>query len=91
MVPVANIPMVTDRLEGQMCDAVISFARTGNPNHVGLPLWPTCTPDDEATMIFDRDCMVRHNFDDDLLRLHVSASPKLSLEGMKEVEKDVQH
>lgn len=47
-----------------MFDAVIHFAETGNPNHSGIPQWPVSTEEREATMIFDRVCTVRFNFDD---------------------------
>ena len=41
-----------------MQDSWIAFAKTGNPNHRGLPSWPEYTTDRRATMIFDEDCKV---------------------------------
>lgn len=82
MIPVANIDGVSDKLEMQVFEAVMNFARTGNPNHAEIPEWPASTADDEATMIFDRDCEVRHNFDDKLLQMHVDASPKFDMMAM---------
>jgi para-nitrobenzyl esterase len=38
-----------------------SFARTGNPNHSGMPLWPAYTTDGCATMYFNAPCEVRHD------------------------------
>jgi len=40
-------------LSDAMQDAWISFARTGDPNHKGLPEWPAYEPAHRATMIFD--------------------------------------
>jgi para-nitrobenzyl esterase len=75
-VPVCNHPGVSDELEDQIFSAWISFARTGNPNHPGLPHWLECKPGDEATMIFDKDCEVKHNYDNELITLHKKVAPK---------------
>ena len=75
-VPVNNTDS-SDRLQDQIFFAFINFARSGNPNHPGLPTWPACKPGDEATMVFDRNCEVRHNFDNELIALHAEASKSL--------------
>jgi para-nitrobenzyl esterase len=48
-------------LSAKMCDAWISFARHGDPNHKGLPNWPAFTPDECQTMIFDNKCIVKND------------------------------
>ena len=50
-------------LAGRMTDAWIHFARTGNPNHRGLPRWPSFTPAGVETMVFDGVCTVERNYD----------------------------
>ncbi len=35
-----------------------AFARTGSPENPALPRWPAYTPEERATMVFDRDCRV---------------------------------
>ena len=40
-------------LGDKMSNALLNFARTGNPNAKGLPKWPAFTPETEATMSFD--------------------------------------
>ncbi len=51
----------------RVSDAWIAFARTGNPNHEGLPEWPAYTVEGGATMIFDNVSEVRFNHDTPLL------------------------
>ena len=58
----------TDRLQERMTTAWINFARYGSPETPSLPKWPASTPGDEATMIFDKTCEVRHNFDHKLVK-----------------------
>jgi para-nitrobenzyl esterase len=48
-------------LEAASAGAWAQLARTGNPNHKGLPNWPAYTPDKRATMIFDTPCRVEND------------------------------
>lgn len=50
----ADLRSVADNLSG----AWVAFARTGNPNHSGIPRWPAYTSRDRATMIFADHCKV---------------------------------
>jgi para-nitrobenzyl esterase len=50
-------------LGGRMSDAWIAFARKGDPNHPGLPKWPTFKAKEGALMIFDNKCEIRMNPD----------------------------
>jgi para-nitrobenzyl esterase len=45
-------------LQDKMSAAWAAFARSGNPNHKGLPNWPAFKTDQRATMIFDNQCKV---------------------------------
>ena len=67
-IAVCNVPGETDRLQERMATAWINFARYGSPETPSLPNWPACTPGDEATMIFDRTCEIRRNFDHELVK-----------------------
>src|SRR5204863_6773851 len=43
-------------LGGRVSDAWINFAKTGNPNHPGLPKWPAYEPVHAPVMYFDSKC-----------------------------------
>jgi para-nitrobenzyl esterase len=45
-------------LADRMAKAWVAFARTGNPNHAGLPTWGTFNTTTRTTMIFDKECRV---------------------------------
>jgi len=49
--------------------AWVAFARTGNPNHSGLPHWPRYEPQTRSTMIFDSPCRVKDDPEGEGLRL----------------------
>jgi para-nitrobenzyl esterase len=43
-------------LQHKMSAAWAAFARTGNPNHSGIPRWQPFDADRRATMIFNNEC-----------------------------------
>jgi para-nitrobenzyl esterase len=60
-------------LNKQMSTAWVNFARTGNPNHSGLPHWPAYAADKRATMIFNAPCEVRNDPEAEGLNIITSA------------------
>jgi para-nitrobenzyl esterase len=50
-------------LAAKVSEAWIHFARTGNPNHPGIPRWPEFRPDTVPTIVFDNDTEVVNNPD----------------------------
>jgi para-nitrobenzyl esterase len=53
-------------LAGRMADAWIQFARTGDPNHPGLPKWPAYDAAKISTMIFNDKCVVENDPDGEI-------------------------
>jgi para-nitrobenzyl esterase len=56
-------------LADKMSQAWINFARLGNPNHKGLPTWPTYNESNTATMHLDDTCVVKPQLDKELFDL----------------------
>jgi para-nitrobenzyl esterase len=50
-------------LAGKVSQAWINFARSGNPNHAGLPQWKRFDAKTKTTMIFDDACEAKDNRD----------------------------
>jgi len=50
---VSPVTPETSLLADQMCDAWVAFARSGDPNHPGLPAWPAFEPQARPTMNFN--------------------------------------
>ena len=52
----ANGSPEVDPLAKIMSDTWVAFARTGNPNHPGLPNWEPYDEKKRLTMVFDAEC-----------------------------------
>lgn len=69
LVPVTQEPGVTEKLEKQIFESVMAFARTGDPNNKEIPFWPSSTPEKEQTMVFWKETGLRCNYDAELVLL----------------------
>lgn len=57
------------KLAAKMSPAWINFAKTGNPNHKGIPKWDPYTENKGATMYYDNVCRIIFNHDKELMEL----------------------
>lgn len=64
------------KLETEMSQAWLNFARTGTPSAKGLPKWEPFTEESGAVMIFDQQPRLVHHHDDKLLELVTAARKK---------------
>jgi para-nitrobenzyl esterase len=56
-------------LSSKMGEAWANFARTGKPGHSGIPAWPFYDTNNRATMVFNNECRVRNNSEEEGLRI----------------------
>lgn len=56
-------------LANKMSKSWLNFAKTGNPNHKELPVWPVYNSTNTATMHFDNSCIVKPQMDKELFDL----------------------
>jgi para-nitrobenzyl esterase len=56
-------------LAAKVSQAWINFAKTGDPNHPGLPVWPKYKSTNTSTMHFDLKCTVQAQQDKELFDL----------------------
>ena len=65
--PYCRLGEGTEKLEENIFRSVAAFARTGNPNHEGIPEWRPCTPEEEHVMLFSTRMRSAVNFDHELI------------------------
>ena len=56
-------------LEDEMSESWLALAKTGDPNHAGIPVWPPCTETSVPCMCFDRKTELRTDHDKALLAI----------------------
>jgi para-nitrobenzyl esterase len=57
-VPLCGSAPGTHEMAAAMSEAWIAFARSGDPNHPGIPEWPSYSAANRATMLFDMPSQV---------------------------------
>lgn len=91
LVPMTQEAGAVEKLEEQIFESVIAFARTGNPNNAAIPQWPASAPGQEQTMIFDKQTRVCCNHDAELMPLFAKYMGPIFAKGMEKTKENVQH
>lgn len=91
LVPVTQEEGVTEKLEKEIFDAVMAFARTGCPDHPLIPLWPASTPEEEYVMVFGKKTELLCNFDRELVPLAAEKMIPVMEKKMKKMMENIQH
>lgn len=60
---------VTEKLQNEMAGAWAQFARTGDSNGEGLPVWPAYTSEKKSCLCYGDTTIVKENHDGELLKL----------------------
>jgi para-nitrobenzyl esterase len=61
-------------LEQQAAGAWTAFARSGDPNTLGLPQWPAYTEPSKAVLLFDTPCRIDHDPGSELRKQFVAGA-----------------
>lgn len=61
------IPGVSEWMQDIMTGAWVAFARSGDPNHVGMPIWEPHTAQKGEIMVFDEQVGMRYGHDRELM------------------------
>ena len=72
--------LTVEDLAAKVNDAWLNFARTGDPNHSGLPKWPAYTAQTGPVMVFDKTCEIQNDPDRELRKTVAEALGEISRE-----------
>lgn len=91
MVDAIQVQGVTNRLEEQIFQSLIAFARTGDPNHDLIPQWHPCKPETENTMVFGKVLEEKQNYDHELLQTFATTAVRVMMEAFTKSKPDIKH
>ena len=63
------IPGISEKVQDIVCGTYVNFARNGDPNGEGIPVWEPVVGDNGATMLYDEESQCLCGHDRELLPL----------------------
>ena len=79
------------RVEQQVFETVMSFARTGCPDNELVPLWPASRPGEEHTLVIDANPRVLTSYDHELIAAHAKYMGPALERMMAALRENMQH
>ena len=79
------------KIQDQVFESVMAFAKTGDPNNAAIPQWDACRPGEENTIIIDADTRVRTNYDHELQGVFTRYMGPVMERMMAAMRESVQH
>ena len=78
-IPVCQVPGVSDRMNDDFSNMIVTFARTGNPNTERFPKWRPCTGEHIRTMVFGATSVEMEDHDKELVRFITENSKPMEI------------
>ena len=81
----------SEKVQEQVFESVMAFARSGVPSNPAIPFWPSCSEGCEPVLVIDRNTRVLQNYDHALLAKASGVLGPALLMHMQEIQDSAQH
>ena len=82
---------LSHRVQEQIFQSVMAFARSGDPNSAAIPAWPACSEGKEPTLLIDGNTRVLENFDHALIPALAQIMGPIMERMMQALKGEIQH
>ena len=91
LVPNTQMGDLTEKLQDEIFGCVMAFAKTGNPNHPGIPEWKPSEADKEYVLVVDENTRILTNYDRELVPAAEKWLKAAMVKKMQEEKDQIQH